>query len=74
MTHRVALIAMVSLTVALGTASAELPNVPSGPGDWPQWRGPNRDGIGLDTGLAKQWPAAGPPVVAARPVPFTGPP
>jgi outer membrane protein assembly factor BamB len=29
-------------------------------GDWPQWRGPNRDDKSTDTGLLKQWPAAGP--------------
>jgi len=28
--------------------------------DWPQWRGPNRDDISKETGLLKQWPAAGP--------------
>ena len=32
-------------------------------GDWPQWRGPNRDGISKETGLLKQWPAGGPPLV-----------
>lgn len=31
--------------------------------DWPQWRGPNRDGISKETGLLKTWPAAGPAVV-----------
>ena len=31
--------------------------------DWPQWRGPNRDGISKETGLLKQWPASGPPLV-----------
>lgn len=31
-------------------------------GDWPQWRGPNRDGISKETGLLKQWPAEGPPL------------
>ena len=29
---------------------------------WPQWRGPNRDGISKETGLLKQWPAEGPPL------------
>ena len=29
-------------------------------GDWPQWRGPNRDGISKETGLLKQWPSEGP--------------
>lgn len=28
--------------------------------DWPQFRGPNRDGKSLETGLLKQWPEAGP--------------
>lgn len=28
--------------------------------DWPQWRGPNRDGISKETGLLKDWPADGP--------------
>jgi outer membrane protein assembly factor BamB len=28
--------------------------------DWPQWRGPNRDGISLDTGLIKDWSAQQP--------------
>ena len=31
--------------------------------NWPQWRGPNRDGISKETGLLKQWPADGPPLV-----------
>jgi outer membrane protein assembly factor BamB len=31
--------------------------------DWPQWRGPERNGISRETGLAPQWPASGPPVV-----------
>ena len=31
--------------------------------NWPQWRGPNRDGISKETGLLKQWPAEGPTLV-----------
>jgi outer membrane protein assembly factor BamB len=34
--------------------------VPSGPSDWPQWRGPERNGVSKDTGLLKQWPTSGP--------------
>ncbi len=30
--------------------------------DWPQWRGPNRDGISSETGLLAAWPPGGPPV------------
>ncbi len=33
------------------------------PSDWPQWRGPNRDGISNETGLLKTWPATGPRVL-----------
>ena len=36
-------------------------------GDWPQWRGPSRDGISKETGLAQAWPASGPPVVWTTP-------
>jgi outer membrane protein assembly factor BamB len=28
--------------------------------DWPQWRGPKRDGISAERGLLKSWPAGGP--------------
>ena len=27
---------------------------------WSQWRGPNRDGVSVETGLLKDWPEAGP--------------
>ncbi|MHC4889489.1 MAG: outer membrane protein assembly factor BamB family protein, partial [Planctomycetota bacterium] len=30
--------------------------------DWPQLRGPNRDGKSADTGLLKEWPKDGPPL------------
>ena len=30
--------------------------------DWPQWRGPARDGVSRDTGLLKAWPKDGPPL------------
>src|SRR3954452_19698064 len=28
--------------------------------DWPQWRGPHRDGISQETGLLPEWPKEGP--------------
>src|ERR1700754_4590416 len=31
--------------------------------NWPQWRGPNRDGISKETGLLKEWPESGPTLV-----------
>lgn len=43
----------VLLTAALAAA-------PSQSGDWPQWRGPQRDAISRETGLLGKWPADGP--------------
>jgi outer membrane protein assembly factor BamB len=31
--------------------------------DWPQWRGPDRSNISKETGLLKEWPAEGPPLI-----------
>lgn len=31
--------------------------------DWPQWRGPNRDGLSQETGLLQEWPTEGPELV-----------
>jgi outer membrane protein assembly factor BamB len=31
-------------------------------GEWSRWRGPNGDGISLETGLLDSWPADGPPL------------
>src|SRR5262245_52077945 len=32
-------------------------------GNWPQWRGPDRSNISPDTGILKEWPASGPPLL-----------
>lgn len=32
----------------------------AGAADWPQWRGPERNGISKETGLIKDWPKDGP--------------
>ncbi len=37
-------------------------------GDWPQFRGPNRDNISTETGLLRTWPAKGPKVLWKTPV------
>ena len=37
--------------------------VADSPGDWPQWRGPARDGKSTETGLLKKWPEDGPKLV-----------
>jgi outer membrane protein assembly factor BamB len=44
------------ITAAVTTAAASTLE------DWPQWRGPRRDGVSTETGLLKQWPANGPPL------------
>lgn len=31
--------------------------------DWPQWRGPQRNGVSTETGLLKEWPKEGPKLV-----------
>lgn len=31
--------------------------------DWPQWRGPERNGISRETGLLANWPASGPRLI-----------
>lgn len=49
---RAAIWAIAALASAIGVA-----------GDWPQWRGSNRDGISTESGLLKTWPAGGPPIV-----------
>jgi outer membrane protein assembly factor BamB len=52
---RLANLAVFALVVA-GTTSAQ----ESAKGDWPQWRGPKRDGVSTDKGLLKEWPKEGP--------------
>lgn len=39
---------------------ASLAASPACADDWPQWRGPNRDGISRETGWRADWPAEGP--------------
>jgi outer membrane protein assembly factor BamB len=35
-------------------------STPARADDWPQWRGPNRNGISMEKGWATTWPAEGP--------------
>ncbi len=34
----------------------------AGAADWPDWRGPERDGLSRETGLLAKWPPGGPPL------------
>lgn len=53
------------LAAAVAVTLAAVPVAPAGrsaqSGDWPQWRGPNRDGVSTETGLLTSWPEGGPP-------------
>jgi outer membrane protein assembly factor BamB len=51
MKPRTILFAAITLTFFALIASAA---------DWPQWRGPKRNGISSETGLLKEWPKDGP--------------
>lgn len=41
---------------------------PAAAADWPQFRGPNRDGVSSETGLLRAWPAGGPKLLWSTPV------
>lgn len=51
------LVIVVLTTMAIGAGA-----------DWPQFRGPGRDGVSKETGLLRNWPEAGPKVLWTVPV------
>src|SRR3569623_127650 len=53
---------MKSLWLPLALIAAQFSSVASA-ADWPQWRGPHRDGISAEKGLLKKWPEGGPKLV-----------
>src|SRR5688572_23168611 len=54
-------VSFVAMAIGLAMVlSAQTPPAPANT-DWPQWRGPERNGKSRETGLLKQWPAGGPP-------------
>jgi len=59
------LVAALGLAGAAGPAAQERAARQGTPatGNWPQFRGPNRDGRSVDTNLLKQWDAGGPALV-----------
>ena len=54
-------------TLLLGCGASKAPLAIESAG-WPQWHGPNRDGVSQETGLIKGWPESGPPVVWRVPI------
>lgn len=49
--------AVLGIVIGIGVCAR-----PVGAGDWPQWRGPQRDGISSETGLLHAWPQGGPKI------------
>jgi outer membrane protein assembly factor BamB len=50
------------ITLLAAVVLAALPDLRAAAPGWPGWRGPGRDAFSTETGLASQWPAAGPPL------------
>ena len=50
----------LALVPGLWAAADSLPKTSAN--DWPQWRGPHRDGVSSDKGLLQEWPKEGPPL------------
>lgn len=59
------LFATAALLLGCGAGKAPLDTESAG---WPQWHGPNRDGVSQETGLIKGWPESGPLVVWRVPI------
>ena len=53
----------MKLTVFLATAILLPVTISAVAADWPQWQGPERNGISRETGLLKEWPKDGPPLL-----------
>jgi outer membrane protein assembly factor BamB len=60
---------MIRLRIGLTLVALSLvPGVATLAADWPQFRGENRDGISIETGLLRAWPDGGPEVLWKIPV------
>ncbi len=60
--RRLRLHPMLALCLIAGTAGS------AAAADWPQFRGPNRDGISPEAAVLKSWPASGPKVLWKVPI------
>jgi outer membrane protein assembly factor BamB len=59
---RLTLPGVLALALLVGSQPLGAADSPAGD-NWFQWRGPHRDGVSRDTGLLKEWPKDGPPLV-----------
>lgn len=63
-THVTAAAGAILLAGMLAAASPAANGQPAAKAeDWPQWRGPRRDGVSLESGWSADWPASGPKVL-----------
>jgi outer membrane protein assembly factor BamB len=64
--HVVALGTVLAATPAADIGTSDQPLAVQGrdaaASDWPQWRGPDRNGLSKEKGLLQQWPSSGPPL------------
>ena len=51
--------ALAAICLCVSSLSG-LAHNPAAVSDWPQWRGPERNGTSKETGLLKEWPKEGP--------------
>ena len=51
---------VLATIAALCFCLSVVPGITSATSDWPQWKGPERNGTSPEKGLLKQWPAGGP--------------
>ena len=56
------------LSVLLAPAVLALVATPLDAADWPQWRGPNRDGVSSEADWSIHWPATGPKRLWTTPI------
>lgn len=58
--HRRQFLSGLATTAATAPAAFAYAPPPPQQQDWPQWRGPKRDGVSTESGLLGSWPSSGP--------------
>lgn len=59
--NRALALTFIAIFLKAPTAVLAQPHAPGG--DWPGWRGRDRTGVSIETGLLKKWPEGGPKLV-----------
>ncbi len=59
---------VLAITLLLGAGLAPAGAEPVAGVDWPQFRGPQQNGVSLEKGLLRSWPESGPKVLWKKPV------